>query len=127
MLLAISPANNDIANSESLKFCRQVDPLGERTVCVITKIDLYDGSSEHLQKLLNNEIVHLKLGFVLTTIAASEPEVVEILQARFPSLCLDKHFGKKPLLEKLVRLMEINVQTALPALRQNIHAHLKVL
>ena len=36
IILAVSAANNDIANSESLKLGREVDPLGERTLAVVT-------------------------------------------------------------------------------------------
>lgn len=42
IILAISSANSDIANSDALKLAREVDPTGERTLGVITKIDLMD-------------------------------------------------------------------------------------
>lgn len=40
--MAVSPANNDIANSDSLKLARLVDPHCERTIGVLTKVDLMD-------------------------------------------------------------------------------------
>lgn len=70
--------------------------------------------------------MQLRLGFVLTTQRGAEAAVAEGLARRFPALRLDQHFGKQPLLEKLLRLLEVNVQAALPALRHNIAAHLKV-
>jgi len=42
IILAVSPANVDIVNSEALKLARHVDPLGRRTIGVLTKIDLMD-------------------------------------------------------------------------------------
>ena len=39
LILAVSPANHDLANSDSLKIAREVDPDGERTLGVITKMD----------------------------------------------------------------------------------------
>ena len=42
IVLAVSPANADIATSESLKIARDVDPDGRRTLAVITKLDLMD-------------------------------------------------------------------------------------
>ena len=42
LILALTPANIDIAASDSLQLARQVDPDGERTIGVITKIDLMD-------------------------------------------------------------------------------------
>ena len=40
--MAVSPANQDLANSDGLKLARRVDPSGERTIGVLTKIDLMD-------------------------------------------------------------------------------------
>jgi len=40
--MAVTPANQDLANSDALKLARRVDPLGERTIGVLTKIDLMD-------------------------------------------------------------------------------------
>ena len=38
IILAVSPANADMATSESLKFAREIDPDGRRTLAVITKV-----------------------------------------------------------------------------------------
>lgn len=40
--MAVTPANMDLANSDALKLARKVDPNGERTIGVLTKIDLMD-------------------------------------------------------------------------------------
>ncbi len=42
IILAVSPANMDMATSESLKIARDIDPDGRRTLAVITKLDLMD-------------------------------------------------------------------------------------
>ncbi|XP_008775627.1 dynamin-related protein 1C [Phoenix dactylifera] len=42
IILAISPANQDIATSDAIKIAREVDPSGERTFGVLTKLDLMD-------------------------------------------------------------------------------------
>ncbi|CAL0331084.1 unnamed protein product [Lupinus luteus] len=42
IILAISPANQDIATSDAIKLAREVDPAGERTFGVVTKLDLMD-------------------------------------------------------------------------------------
>lgn len=62
MILALSAANQDLANSDSLKLAREVDPNGERTIGVLTKIDLMDEGT-HALELLNGEIYPLKLGY----------------------------------------------------------------
>ena len=38
IILAVTPANQDIANSDALKLARKVDPQGDRTIGVITKV-----------------------------------------------------------------------------------------
>lgn len=42
IILAITPANQDIATSDAIKLARDVDPTGERTFGVLTKLDLMD-------------------------------------------------------------------------------------
>ncbi|XP_051145227.1 dynamin-related protein 5A-like isoform X3 [Andrographis paniculata] len=42
IILAVSPANQDLATSDAIKISREVDPKGERTFGVLTKIDLMD-------------------------------------------------------------------------------------
>lgn len=42
LILALTAANTDLANSDALKMAREVDPEGERTIGVVTKIDLMD-------------------------------------------------------------------------------------
>lgn len=42
IILAITPANQDIATSDAIKLAREVDPTGERTFGVLTKLDLMD-------------------------------------------------------------------------------------
>ncbi|KAJ2470215.1 Dynamin- GTPase protein, partial [Coemansia sp. RSA 2320] len=63
IIVAISPANVDIVNSESLKFAREVDPKGSRTIGVITKIDLMDRGTNSLD-ILTGRVYPLRLGFV---------------------------------------------------------------
>ncbi|KAI8144758.1 Dynamin central region-domain-containing protein [Fennellomyces sp. T-0311] len=63
IILAVSPANTDIANSDSLKLARKVDPAGKRTIGVVTKLDLMDTGTNALD-ILTGRAFPLKLGFV---------------------------------------------------------------
>ncbi|KAI0430954.1 Dynamin central region-domain-containing protein [Xylaria sp. FL1042] len=63
IILAVSPANVDIVNSEALKLARHVDPLGRRTIGVLTKVDLMDHGTNALD-ILSGRVYPLKLGFV---------------------------------------------------------------
>ncbi|KAI3890987.1 hypothetical protein MKW98_007292 [Papaver atlanticum] len=51
IILAISPANQDIATSDAIKLAKQVDPSGERTFGVLTKLDLMDKGTNALDVL----------------------------------------------------------------------------
>lgn len=63
IILAVSAANVDLANSESLKLARSVDPQGRRTIGVLTKIDLMDAGTNALD-ILTGRVYPLKLGFI---------------------------------------------------------------
>jgi len=63
IVLAVSPANVDIVNSEALKLARHVDPLGRRTIGVLTKLDLMDHGTNALD-ILTGRVYPLKLGFI---------------------------------------------------------------
>ena len=63
IILAVSPANVDIVNSEALKLSRHVDPMGRRTIGVLTKIDLMDHGTNALD-ILSGRVYPLKLGFI---------------------------------------------------------------
>ena len=63
IIMAVCAANVDLANSDALKMAKKVDPFGERTIGVITKIDLMDEGTNALD-LLSGKIYPLKLGYV---------------------------------------------------------------
>lgn len=63
LILAVSPANTDLANSDALKLARMVDPEGNRTIGVITKLDLMDQGTDALDILENREFP-LRRGYV---------------------------------------------------------------
>lgn len=46
IILAVSPANADLATSDALRLAKEVDPLGERTIGVLTKIDIMDKGTD---------------------------------------------------------------------------------
>jgi replication fork clamp-binding protein CrfC len=63
VILAVTAGNTDLANSDALKMARDVDPEGQRTIGVLTKIDLMDSGTDVID-ILAGRIIHLKLGYV---------------------------------------------------------------
>ena len=62
IILAVTSANTDLANSDSLKMAREVDPKGDRTVGVLTKIDLMDPGESQSQNRFRAEALVFKSG-----------------------------------------------------------------
>ena len=63
VILCVISANADMATSQGLHLARQWDPTGDRTLGVITKIDIMDRGTDASKMILNHEIP-LKLGYV---------------------------------------------------------------
>jgi len=63
IILAVSPANSDLANSDALKLAKSVDPAGVRTIGVITKLDLMDAGTD-ASEILSNKFLPLRRGYV---------------------------------------------------------------
>lgn len=63
IILAVTSANTDLANSDGLKLAREVDPEGQRTIGVLTKVDLMDEGTDVVD-ILAGRIIPLRLGYV---------------------------------------------------------------
>ncbi|XP_068433936.1 dynamin-2 isoform X2 [Clinocottus analis] len=63
LILAVTPANTDLANSDALKIAKEVDPQGLRTIGVITKLDLMDEGTD-AKDILENKLLPLRRGYI---------------------------------------------------------------
>lgn len=63
IILCVVPANADISTSDALMIARKLDKEGDRTLGVLTKIDIMDKGTSAKEVLLNKAIP-LKLGYV---------------------------------------------------------------
>ncbi|KAJ2161414.1 vacuolar protein sorting-associated protein 1 [Coemansia sp. RSA 552] len=63
IILAVTAANTDLANSDGLKLARDVDPDGARTIGVLTKVDLMDKGTDVID-ILAGRVIPLRLGYV---------------------------------------------------------------
>src|SRR5580700_1803084 len=64
IILAVLPANVDIATQEILSLAKEVDPNGIRTLGVLTKPDLVDaGGEESVMDLVRGKRNKLRLGY----------------------------------------------------------------
>uniref|UniRef100_A0A914WNB9 dynamin GTPase n=1 Tax=Plectus sambesii TaxID=2011161 RepID=A0A914WNB9_9BILA len=63
LILAVCPANADLATSDALQLAQRVDADGLRTIGVLTKIDLMDGGT-NARDILENRLIPLTYGYV---------------------------------------------------------------
>eukprot|EP00877_Chromochloris_zofingiensis_P008940 jgi/Chrzof1/429/Cz01g15170.t1 len=63
IILAVTPANADLATSDALRLAREVDPTGERTIGVLTKVDIMDKGTDCRDILLGRSL-RLRHGWV---------------------------------------------------------------
>ena len=82
IILAVCSADVDLANSPALRASRRVDPLGMRTIGVVTKMDLVD--PKHGADILTNKRYPLSLGYVgvVCKAAAKSREGTSLIQVR---------------------------------------------
>ncbi|KAI0707439.1 P-loop containing nucleoside triphosphate hydrolase protein [Cerioporus squamosus] len=51
IILVTAPADDEMENQKAMRFAREKDPHGKRTICVVTKADMVDGGSSSKRKL----------------------------------------------------------------------------
>eukprot|EP00116_Pleurobrachia_bachei_P019138 sb/3479400/ len=129
IILAVSPGNVDIANSESLQLAREVDPEGRRTLAVITKCDLMELGRESTA-LLSGASVDVALGLIgvinrnTNQLAVNLPfyDVLKIEEDYFATHYDDlfDRMGTQYLTERLSDILIDNVKRSLPSLSEKI-------
>ncbi|XP_048837649.1 LOW QUALITY PROTEIN: dynamin-1-like protein [Brienomyrus brachyistius] len=129
IILAVSPANSDLATSDALKLAREVDPDGRRTLLVVSKLDLMDAGTDALEVLLGRVIpVHLGIIGVVNrsqhdintqkSLADSARDEQAFLQRHYPSLA--SRCGSRFLARTLSRLLMHHIRDCLPELKTRV-------
>uniref|UniRef100_A0A671V9U8 Dynamin-1-like protein n=1 Tax=Sparus aurata TaxID=8175 RepID=A0A671V9U8_SPAAU len=129
LILAVSPANSDLATSDALKLAREVDPDGRRTLLVISKLDLMDAGTDALEVLLGR-VIPVKLGIIgvvnrsqhdINTQKSLEDSMRDeqaFLQRHYPSLA--SRAGSRYLAKTLSRLLMHHIRDCLPDLKTRV-------
>ncbi|CAL8342749.1 unnamed protein product [Lota lota] len=129
LILAVSPANSDLATSEALKLARDTDPDGRRTLLVVTKLDLMDAGTDALEVLLGR-VIPVRLGIVgvvnrsqhdINTHKSLEDSLRSeqaFLQRHYPSLAA--RCGTRHLARTLSRLLMHHIRDCLPGLKGRV-------
>jgi dynamin 1-like protein len=121
LILAISPATQDLANSDALKIAREVDPSGMRTLGVITKLDLMDEGTNALE-MLGGSIYKLKLGYYGVK-CRSQKQINENVTIREAKAFEKEFFAKHPDYQNATK--QLGIDTLTHGLNQTLVNHLK--
>ncbi|XP_059448748.1 phragmoplastin DRP1E [Corylus avellana] len=122
IILAISPANQDIATSDAIKLARDVDPAGDRTFGVLTKLDLMDKGTNAIDVLEGRSyrLQHPWVGVVNRSQADINKNVDMILARRkereyFATSPDYGHLASKMGSEYLAKLLSKHLETVIRA------------
>ena len=135
IILAVHPANMDLATSEALKLARETDPEGNRTLVVCTKLDLMDQGTDAID-LLTGKVIPVKLG-IIGVVNRSQQDITDdkpidaalkdeqvFLRKRYPSLAARN--GTPYLAKTLNKLLMQHIRDTLPILRHDIASKLSI-
>uniref|UniRef100_A0A667ZGP8 Interferon-induced GTP-binding protein Mx n=1 Tax=Myripristis murdjan TaxID=586833 RepID=A0A667ZGP8_9TELE len=138
LILAVTPANTDLANSDALKLAKDVDPQGLRTIGVITKLDLMDEGTD-ARDVLENKLLPLRRGYI-GVVNRSQKDIdgkkdikaaLEGERKFFLSHPAYRHMAEKmgtPRLQKVLNQQLTNhIRDTLPAFRSKLQSQLLAL
>ncbi|XP_060179425.1 dynamin-related protein 3A-like isoform X2 [Lycium barbarum] len=135
IILAVSPANADLANSDALQMAKVVDPTGTRTIGVITKLDIMDKGTDARNFLLG-KVIPLRLGYI-GVVNRSQQDINKNRPIREALAYEDQFFrdhhvyrglsdrcGIPQLAKKLNQILEQHIRNVLPTLKTDLTSHL---
>ncbi|KAI3518997.1 hypothetical protein L1887_07957 [Cichorium endivia] len=137
IILAITPANSDLANSDALQIAGIADPDGNRTIGVITKLDIMDRGTDACNLLLGKTIP-LRLGYIGVVNRCQED--IELNRGIHHALASEEAFfhshpvynrvadccGIPKLAKKLNQIFVQHIFKMLPDLKSSIRAKLVI-
>ncbi|OAY81184.1 Dynamin-related protein 3A, partial [Ananas comosus] len=135
IILAVSPANADLANSDALQMARIADPDGSRTIGVITKLDIMDRGTDARNFLLGN-VIPLRLGYV--GVVNRSQQDINMNRSIKDALAYEESFfrnqpvyhglshccGVPQLAKKLNQILVQHIRAVLPGLKSRVSAQL---
>ncbi|KAL1224840.1 Dynamin-related protein 3B [Cardamine amara subsp. amara] len=131
LILAVTPANSDLTNSDALQIAGNADPDGNRTIGVITKLDIMDRGTDARKHLLGKTIP-LRLGYV-GVVNRSQEDILMNRSIKDALIAEEKFFLSRPaysglsdrlgvpqLAKKLNQVLVQHIKALLPNLKSRI-------
>ncbi|KAK1351378.1 Dynamin-related protein 3A [Heracleum sosnowskyi] len=131
LILAVTPVNSDLANSDALQIAGNADPNGDRTIGVITKLDIMDRGTDARNFLLG-KVIPLWLGYV-GVVNRSQEDITLNRSIKDALAAEEKFFRSRPvyneltdrcgvpqLAKKLNQILVQHIKALLPGLKSRI-------
>ncbi|GAB2260180.1 hypothetical protein Droror1_Dr00011035 [Drosera rotundifolia] len=135
LILAIAPANSDLANSNALQIAGNVDPDGRRTIGIITKLDIMDRGTD-ARDLLLGKVIPLRHGYI-GVVNRSQEDIMLGRSIKEALAAEEKFFHSHPiyvnladrcgipqLAKKLNKILGKHIQEYLPEMKSRISSQL---
>lgn len=135
LILAVTPANSDLANSDALQIAGIADPDGYRTIGIITKLDIMDRGTD-ARNLLLGKVIPLRLGYV-GVVNRSQEDIMFNRSIKDALVAEEKFFRSRPvyngladrcgvpqLAKKLNQILVQHIKAILPGLKSRISSAL---
>ncbi|KAJ4850702.1 Dynamin- protein 3A [Turnera subulata] len=135
LILAVTAANSDLANSDALQIAGNADPDGYRTIGVITKLDIMDRGTD-ARNLLLGKVIPLRLGYV-GVVNRSQEDIILNRSIKDALAAEEKFFRSRPvyngladrcgvpqLAKKLNQILVQHIKAILPGLKSRISSAL---
>ncbi|KAK8698808.1 hypothetical protein V6N13_114915 [Hibiscus sabdariffa] len=135
LILAVTPANSDLANSDALQLAGNADPDGCRTIGIITKLDIMDRGTD-ARNLLLGKVIPLRLGYI-GVVNRSQEDILMNRSIKDALVAEEKFFRSRPvyngladrcgvpqLAKKLNQILVQHIKAILPGLKSRISSAL---
>ncbi|TYJ44071.1 hypothetical protein E1A91_A03G196400v1 [Gossypium mustelinum] len=135
LIIAVTPANSDLANSDALQIAGNADPDGYRTIGVITKLDIMDRGTD-ARNLLLGKVIPLRLGYI-GVVNRSQEDILLNRSIKDALVAEEKFFRSRPvyngladrcgvpqLAKKLNQILVQHIKAILPGLKSRISSAL---
>jgi hypothetical protein len=128
----------DLSISDALHMALEIDSLGDRTIGVLTKVDIMDKGT-NCKKVLQNEEIQLKKGYVALK-NRSQQDILNgmsiqdalkqekdyfLMSPLYRTLPYTDYFGTEVLIEKLKKLFFENMKKFLPKIYSDLKLKIK--
>ncbi len=136
LILAVTAGNTDLANSDAINLAREVDPKGDRTIGVVTKLDIMDKGTDAMD-ILEGRLYPLKLGYI-GVVCRSQKDIQDNKRMQDAIRSEQEYFAGHPsyskikercgityLAQRLNKLLMAHILHCIPTLKNNITAMLQ--